>query len=103
MPSRVSAPVDGFRGVLGAVHRRLGASLEAELGEQPGDVVLDGLLGQVQLRADLAVRQALRDEVEDLLLAVGEGVGARPGIRSAGVPRAGPRVPVRPLLSSPRP
>ena len=81
MPSRASVPVGGFRGVLGAVHRRLGASLEAELGEQPGDVVLDGLLGQVQLGADLAVCQALRDEIEDLLLTVGEGVGPGPGVR----------------------
>jgi hypothetical protein len=48
-------------------HRRLGAALEPELGQQRGHVVLDGLLREEHPCADLAVRQALSDQVEDAL------------------------------------
>jgi signal transduction histidine kinase len=56
----------------GGVRGDLCASAHAELGEEVGDVVLDGLLGQVHLLADLAVGEALRDEVEQPLLLLGE-------------------------------
>src|SRR4051794_36700166 len=50
---------------LGGEHRGLRATLEAQLGEDAGDVVLDGLLGQEELLTDLAVRQTLGHELED--------------------------------------
>jgi hypothetical protein len=42
--------------------------LEAEPGQQAGDVVLHGLLGEVELLGDLPVGHALGDEEEDLAL-----------------------------------
>src|SRR5215213_5824714 len=54
----------------------LGAGRHAELGEDAGEVALDGLLGEEQLATDLAVRAALGDELGDLALAAGERVEA---------------------------
>ena len=48
-----------------AQHRRLGAALEAELGQQGGHVVLDRLLGEEHPLTDLPVGQPLGDELED--------------------------------------
>ena len=50
----------------GRVGGCLGAAFHAELGEQRGDVVLDGLLGEVHPLADLPVGEALPDEFQDL-------------------------------------
>src|SRR4051795_13133183 len=57
---------------------RLGAGAHVELGEDAGDVHARGLLGHVQLRADLAVRGAPGHQGQHLALARGEpeGVGA---------------------------
>src|SRR3954463_469771 len=52
--------------------RRLGAAAHVELGEDARDVHARGLLGHEELRADLAVRGALRDQREHLPLAGGE-------------------------------
>ena len=52
--------------------RSLRASLHAELGEQVRHVVLDRLLGQVQLVGDLPVGEPVGDEGEDLALLPGE-------------------------------
>src|ERR1022692_3709063 len=48
----------------GRVRGRLGTAFHPQLGEQRGDVVLDRLLGEEHLRADLPVRQALPDQLE---------------------------------------
>src|SRR5690349_19487824 len=53
---------------LGGEHRGLGASFETELGEDARHVVLHRLLGEEQLLADLAVGQALGDQLEDATL-----------------------------------
>ena len=66
----------------GGVGRGLGAALHAELGEQGGDVVLDGLLGEEQPVADLPVGQALADQLEDAAFLVGE---RRPAGRRGGL------------------
>ena len=66
---------------LGAEDGRLGAALHAELGQQRGHVVLDGLLGQEEPFADLAVGQSFRDEVENLSLS--DVRRARPADRAA--------------------
>ena len=50
----------------------LGAALQAQLGQQAGDVVLHRLLGQEHLAGDLPVGQALGDELQDPPLLVGE-------------------------------
>jgi signal transduction histidine kinase len=55
-----------------AVDRGLGAAFETELGQQRRDVVLDGLLGEEHALADLAVGEALGDELEGLALLAGE-------------------------------
>ena len=52
----------------GRVGGRLRAALHAQLGEQPGDVVLDRLLGEEEMLTDLPVGQALADQLEDPLL-----------------------------------
>src|SRR4051794_26829496 len=46
--------------------------VDAELAEQPAGVGLDGVLGQVEVTADLVVRLALTHPGKDLQLALGE-------------------------------
>ena len=56
----------------------MGAALHAEFGEEGGDVVFDGFLGEEEAVADLAVGEAFADEGEDAAFLVGEagqGVG----------------------------
>src|ERR1700674_169992 len=53
------------RGVSRQVGGGFGAAGDLELREDAGDVVLDRLLGQVQLVSDLAVRPPLGDHLED--------------------------------------
>src|SRR4051794_1547437 len=55
--------------------RRLGAAADVELGEDPRDVDAGGLLGHVELRADLAVGGAAGDQREHLTLARREPEG----------------------------
>lgn len=50
----------------------LGAASHVEFGEDARDVVLDGLFGEEEAFTDLAVGQAVADEVEDLSLLLGE-------------------------------
>src|SRR5262245_35779797 len=61
-----------------AVHRRIRDRpcpvLDAELVQDGGDVVLDGLAAEAQAVGDLLVAHAGRDEAQDLHLAVREGV-----------------------------
>ena len=52
--------------------RGLGPPLHPELGEQPGHVVLHGLLGQEQTLADLPVGEPLADELQGLALPLGQ-------------------------------
>jgi hypothetical protein len=54
--------------VAGEVGGGLGAAGDPELAKDAGDVVLDRLLGQAQLLADLPVGPALGDQPEDALL-----------------------------------
>ncbi len=56
----------------GRVRRGFGAAAHPELAEEVGDVVLDGLLGEEHLLADLAVGETVGDQREDLALLVGE-------------------------------
>jgi hypothetical protein len=63
-------------------HHRLDPVAELELGQQVGDVALDGGVADEQLGGDLGIGQAPGDELEDLLLAVGE-----PGDRLGGAGR----------------
>jgi hypothetical protein len=51
-----------------------GAALEAQLGQQAGDVVLDRLLGEEHLRRDLPVGQAFGDVDQDAPLLLGQGL-----------------------------
>jgi hypothetical protein len=61
-----------------------GARLEAELGQDAADVVLDGSDAEDEAFGDLAVGQAGREELEDLVLSFGEGaVPARSAAQSA--------------------
>src|SRR3954466_1768507 len=63
--SSSAAPVGRRPGAqLGGQDRRLRAALEAELGQQVGDVVLDRLLGEEHALADLPVRQPLTDQLQ---------------------------------------
>src|SRR5690606_29357337 len=55
-------------GEAGGVDGGLGAPAHSELREQVADVVLDRLLGEEHPLTDLAVGEALRDEIEDLAL-----------------------------------
>ena len=58
----------------------LGAVAGVELGQYVRDVGLDGFRADDELCGDLGVRQALRDEAQDLRLALGQ-----PGaVKSAG-------------------
>src|SRR5712691_4278876 len=52
----------------GKICRGLGASRHFELGEDARHVVLDGLLGELQVGADLPVRLTVRDLAKDPLL-----------------------------------
>src|SRR5512142_539931 len=52
--------------------RRLGPPLEVQLREDRGDVVLDRLVGEIDLGRDLLVGLSLGHEEEDLLLLGGE-------------------------------
>ena len=56
----------------GGVGRRLGPSAHTQLRQQVGHVVLDRFLGEEHPLADLPVREALGDQVEDLALLLGE-------------------------------
>lgn len=62
------------------------AGLDAEPGEDLGDVVLGGGGGDVEALGDLFVREAFAEEGEDLPFARCEdvGVGGRPLLRRAG-------------------
>jgi len=60
--------------VLADPRRDLGARGEAEFGQDVVHVALDGPRGDDQCLGDAAVRQALRDEFGDLLLAVAQDV-----------------------------
>jgi hypothetical protein len=51
----------------------LDAVLEVELGEDPGDVVGDGVRAQRDFSCDLVVALAAGELLEDLELAVGQG------------------------------
>ena len=64
-------------------HRRLRAALQAELGQDAGDVVLDRLLRQEHLLADLPVGQALGDVAEQRALLARSGGTARRGASGA--------------------
>src|SRR5450631_161058 len=57
---------------LDRVDGRLRAGRNIELREDPADVVLDGFLGELQLRADLFVRQTARDEAQNIGFAGGQ-------------------------------
>ncbi len=57
----------------GGVCRCLRAAPHAEFGQQVRHVVLDGLFGEEELLADLAVGHSFGDEVEDSALLFGEG------------------------------
>src|SRR5437660_11612802 len=72
-PARADRPagsglVAGGPGVAGEVRRGLGAAADLELREDRRDVVLHGLLAELEPEADLAVGQALRDQREDAFL-----------------------------------
>jgi hypothetical protein len=58
-------------------HDQLGAVAGAELGQDPGDVGLDGCGTHIELAADLGVRQTLGDEGEHVPLALGNPVDQR--------------------------
>src|SRR5881394_451901 len=58
----------GRPGVAGQVGRGLGPAADLQLREDRRHIVLDGLLGQLQPAADLAVRVALGDQGQDALL-----------------------------------
>src|SRR2546421_9413683 len=65
----------GWSGELPNLGRGLAASLDAELGQDGRDMVVDGFRGEEQALRDLAIGQAFGDHGEDLGLALGE-VGA---------------------------
>src|SRR3990170_6449325 len=69
------------RRVPGEARGSLRSAADTELGEDPADEVAYGPLGQVQDLADLAVRLALSDELQDLPLPVGQGVLGRIPVR----------------------
>src|SRR6185503_11651296 len=57
----------------------LGAVVEAELAEHPLHVVLGGALGHDERGRDLAIRQAARQQADDVALAAGQRL--RGGLR----------------------
>ena len=68
--------------------RGLGARGDPQLGEDVGQVHLDGLVRHMQPLGDAPVGQALADERGDLLFPAGQR-----GQRGAARPVAGPRLP----------
>ena len=67
-------PGDAF---LVGEHDDLDPVAQAELGEDPCDVALHRRLAEVELARDLGVRQAARDEPEDVELALAERSSGR--------------------------
>src|SRR2546430_12880538 len=57
------------------VDHRFHARMQVQLLEDVPDVILDGVLGDVELLRDIPVVQALSDELEDLHLALGQARG----------------------------
>src|ERR1700722_5276526 len=57
--------------------RQLDARVDTELGERIAQIGFHRMRGKVQLLRDRAVRRALRNQVDDLELGVGEAVPAR--------------------------
>ena len=88
---RVSAQLEQLAGQ----HGRLGAALQAELGEDARDVVLDRLLGEEHPLADLPVGQALGDQREQLELLLGQVGELGRGRRRMAHPLEHPRGQVR--------
>src|SRR5258708_13714357 len=94
----------------GRIRGGLGSPLHAKFGEERGDVVLHRLLSQEQPLADLPVRQALPDQLENLPLLTcqcGQRIGAAgslppPGPPPACRPRVAP-IPAPPHLPRPPP
>jgi hypothetical protein len=72
-----------FDAVFEGVAHEFVFSGEVKFGEDVADVVLDGLLGDEELGADLAVGVAAGDELEDFAFALGEGLGSRCGFGDA--------------------
>src|SRR4051794_12365356 len=68
----VDSPVVGAEAVLDPPQHRLGATADANLAVGRTDVGLDGVRAEVGQASDLTVRFALRDEREDLRLAVAQ-------------------------------
>src|ERR1700749_2740468 len=67
-----------------ACSRRFGAGLEAELAENPADVMLDGLDAEEEPFGDLTVCESRRQQFEDLFLPVRQhGLASRAGTRSS--------------------
>src|SRR6476646_4880463 len=66
-----SAAGDDESGFVGEDHE-LGSVAGVELGEDPADVRLSSEEADVETVADLGVREALRDQSEHLVLALGE-------------------------------
>ena len=56
--------------------RQLAAGVDAQLGERIADVGFHRMQGKVQLGGDVAVGNALCDQVDDLELGVGQAVPA---------------------------
>src|SRR4051794_10597585 len=95
---RSSMPIPGLRiprsadGCLGAQPHGFVAGLGADLGEDRGDVMVDGLLRHEETLRDLGVGEAFAEEVEDLRLAgsqpvrVSTGLGTR-STRNRGLAR----------------
>jgi hypothetical protein len=57
--------------------RQLAAGVDAQLGERIADVGFHRMKGKMQLRGDIAVGHALRNQADDPELGVGETVPAR--------------------------
>src|SRR4051794_14492514 len=64
--------VSGRGAVARDVGRGLGAAAHADLRQQAGDVVLHRLFREAQPVADLPVREAFGDEIQDPVLLIGE-------------------------------
>src|SRR6266508_854298 len=71
-PGRPNEPGSLLVEQLGREDGGLGAPFHAELGEQAGDVVLDGFFRQEHALGDLAVGQAFGDEGEDAAFLLGQ-------------------------------
>jgi hypothetical protein len=69
---RVKSALDLDETGLDRVDGGLGAGRNIELGEDPADGVLDRLLGELQLRADLFVGQIAGDEPQNVRFAGGQ-------------------------------